>query len=298
MDFWFVFKKITAIGLTPISITLELVIIGLLLVGFSRGTTRKKPHPRWLWFKGISGDLGGIMIWTAAAFLYFCSIEAVAYGLNGLLEKKYPVLETVTSEPEYIVVLPGGHRYSNEHADRNSKIQRKTFVRLMKGIEYWRQHPDSTLVFSGLPSEVRPMRDISKEMGVPTEKIFTETEARDTKDHPRYLKGLLAGKSFLLVTSGNHMPRAVGLFKGQGLAPTPAPTDLHYSTNSTVTLRQLIPQGRYLLITDEAFHEHLGIGWAALRQQIQERNEARVAFRKTEAEIKQPVTSNSSILDL
>lgn len=288
MDFWFVFKKITSLGLTPITITLELVLVGILLVMFSRRSSKKKPHPRWLWFKGISGDLGVYMIFGGALFLYFCSIELVAYRLSGVLEEKHPVLEQVTTDPEYIVVLPGGHRYASTKPDE-SRIQRKTYVRLLKGIDYWRECPDATLVMSGLPVEVEPMREIAIKMGIPAESIFIETEARDTKDHPRYLKKLLDGKSFLLVTSGNHMPRSVALFRGQGLNPTPAPTDIYYSRGTPLTARQFIPNGRYLLVTDEAFHEHLGIGWAAMRSQIKERAEARVAFQGSDHSEEAPV---------
>jgi uncharacterized SAM-binding protein YcdF (DUF218 family) len=297
MDFWFVFKKITAIGLTPVSITLELVIVGLFLVGFSRRGGKKAPSPKWLWCKGISGDVGGFMIWGAALFLYLCSIETVAYGLSGFLEKKYPVIDEVSHEPDYIVVLPGGHRFSVSKSE-NSQVERKTLVRLLKGIEYWKQFPDSTLVFTGLPEEVEPMRGIATQMGVDSEKIFCESESLDTKDHPRYLKELLKDKEFLLVTSGNHMPRSVALFTGQGLTPTPAPTDLHYSPLRPFSVKKLIPQVRHLLVTDEAFHEHLGIGWAAMRRQLKERKEARIAFQDPESPVKVSAVAKSSIVEL
>ncbi len=278
MDFWFIFKKVISIGLTPVSITLELIVLGVILLGFSRRTSRAKPEPKWLLFKGISGDLGGALIWAGVLFLYLCSIEPVAGYLSRVLEKKYPPLTEVPITPEFIVVLPGGHRFG-EGKPADSQIQRKTFVRLSKGVEYWRQFPDSTLVFSGLPYEVEPMRDIAVKMGVAADKIFLETEARDTKDHPRYLKSLLTGSPFLLVTSGNHMPRSAALFEGQGLTPTPAATDFHYS-NMPFFAAKLIPQERYLVATEEAFHEFFGMGWAAMRKQISDRNEARVAPEK------------------
>jgi len=275
MDFWFIFKKIVSIGLTPITITMEIVILGGILLGFSRRTSLEKPGPKWLWFKGISGDLGSYLVWLGIIFLYLCSIEPVAGNLSRLLEKQHPPLTEVPISPEYIVVLPGGHRFG-EGKPADSQVQRKTFLRLSKGVEYWRQFPESTLVFSGLPYEVEPMRDIAVKMGVAEDKIFLETEARDTKDHPRYLKKLLTGKPFLLVTSGNHMPRSAALFEGQGLTPTPAATDFHYSEMPFFAAK-LIPQERYLVATEEFFHEFLGMGWAAMRQQISEREEARIS---------------------
>lgn len=276
MDFWFIFKKITAIGLTPLTITIELAVIGLLLVRFSRSVTSSSPSPRWIKFKGISGDLGMTLIAAACLFLYLCSTETVARGLNGSLEQQYPPPSAITTDPEYIVVLPGGHRFGNDKPTC-SDLDRKTFVRLIKGINYWKQFSDAKLVFTGLPEEVEPMRDIAVEMGVDADKIIEEKKSRDTKDHPRYLRPLLSDSPFLLVTSGNHMPRSVALFRGQGLNPIPAATDVHRRLISPSELTQFIPQARNLIATDEAFHEYLGIGWAAIRQQLKERSDARKA---------------------
>lgn len=274
MDFWFLFKKISAIGLAPVSITIELAVIGLFLVSFSRRGTKEKPKMSWLKFKGRSGDFGTMLIVIAVLFLYLCSIEIGSHALGVPLEETYaPLPETLEGEvkvdvvPSFIVVLPGGHR-NDPGKPGFSQLERKTLVRLIKGVHYWKQFPDARMVFTGLPAEVKPMKEIAIQMGVDPGKIVEETESRDTKDHARYLRETLLGQSFFLVTSANHMPRSVALFKGQGLSPTPAPTDFCARPIEPFTIGKLIPQAKHLRTTDEAFHEHIGMGWAALRRQL------------------------------
>lgn len=266
MDFAFILKKLLSAGLTPVAIVIEVSLLGILLIAYSRRLIVEKPSSCLLWIKGKAGDIGSFLICSAILFLYLCSIETISQPLSGLLERQYPILENAPNPPDYIVVLPGYHRYwGGKPAE--SKIERKTFQRLIRGINYWQQYPQATIVFSGLPMEVETMADISIQMGVPSEQIFQELEAKDTKDHPRYLKPLLTGKTFLLVTSGNHMPRSVRLFEGQDLSPIPAPCDIHYAPFKPFSMSKLIPRARNLLVTDEAIHEGLGLAWAALRNQ-------------------------------
>lgn len=268
MDSVFVFKKIVSAGLTPVALVIEMILAGLFLVGFSRRLRTETPSKRLLWLKGKSGDFGSFLIGFAALFLYLCSIEGIALPLSGLLERNYPstTVDSISQPPEYIVVLPGGQRHWDQKP-KSSRITQKTLVRLMEGVIYWRHYPDAQMIFSGLPTEVEPMSEMAIQLGVPENKIVKETKSRDTKDHAVYLKELLQSKPFLLVTSGNHMPRSMGLFEGQDLTPTPVPCDLHYSPVLPFDLSKLIPKTQHLQVTNDVFHEGLGIAWAKLRKQ-------------------------------
>jgi len=269
MDFSFALKKFISIGLTPVGISLELVLIGLFCVRYGRRLRKENPSQALLRFKGISGDLGTMLIFSAAVFLYLCSIELVAMPLSALLEQDFPALEKVETEPDFIVVLPGGHRYWGGKGDL-SRLERKTFVRLFEGVQYWKQFPEATMVFTGTPQEVEPMARLAESMGVAADKILLEKQSKDTKDHPRFLRSTLQGKNFLLVTSAVHMPRSEALFRGQGLNPTAAPTDFNFVPIFPFSTAKLVPTVGNLLITDEAFHEHIGIVWAAMRRQSKE----------------------------
>ena len=61
------------------------------------------------------------------------------------------------------------------------------------------------------------------------------------------------------------MPRAVALFKKEGLNPIIAPTDHQISDNDSIFS---VPKGEGLKRFDKAWHEYMGIAFAWLRNQI------------------------------
>lgn len=84
--------------------------------------------------------------------------------------------------------------------------------------------------------EARQMKKVLVSWGIPKEDIITEELSVNTYENARETKKLLNRsypelKSFLLVTSGTHMRRALGCFQKQGMQCTPYSTDLY--TNLT-----------------------------------------------------------------
>src|SRR3546814_2986333 len=84
-----------------------------------------------------------------------------------------------------------------------------------------RRHPEATLVFSGGSGEVFAQdykeatvaREISARLGVPEGRVVWEAESRNTYENAVLGRALVrpaAGTTWLLVTSAQHMPRAVG----------------------------------------------------------------------------------------
>jgi uncharacterized SAM-binding protein YcdF (DUF218 family) len=113
------------------------------------------------------------------------------------------------------------------------------------------------------------MGDMAREWGVGPEDIVLETKATDTKDHPVYVKEIVGRDRFILVTSASHMPRAMGLFRRQGMEPVPAPTDYMVKKREG-GLRSGIffPSAGSLEKAQRAIHEYLGLFWAKIRGQI------------------------------
>lgn len=77
-------------------------------------------------------------------------------------------------------------------------------------------------------SEARAMAVFSHDLGVPAQAIVLEETSRNTRDNAAFSSASLKARGIehiLLVTSALHMPRALALFKAQGLQVTPAPTD-------------------------------------------------------------------------
>lgn len=77
-------------------------------------------------------------------------------------------------------------------------------------------------------SEARVMTALLQDLGVPAQAITMEETSRNTPQNAAVSAGLLKARGIehiLLVTSALHMPRALQLFKAQGLQVIPAPTE-------------------------------------------------------------------------
>ncbi|CAH0539829.1 hypothetical protein VMF7928_02479 [Vibrio marisflavi CECT 7928] len=100
-----------------------------------------------------------------------------------------------------------------------------------------------------------------KNLGVSNEDILIVSNSRNTLEEARNIKMLIGEEWFILVASAYHMPRAMEIFRGEGLNPIPAPTN--YLTRRKVFLSA--PNGYELIKTERAFHEYLGQHWIKIK---------------------------------
>jgi len=277
MDFWFSFKKMLSIYINPVSITLELMFLGLVLISFASRKLKKPSGPKWTRFRAFLGDLGVFLVALGMLTLFLGSIDPVANGLTLHLEAQNPPLEErdgtliVPKTPAFIVVLAGGH-LSVPGKPTLSRLSRFGFARVVGAVDLWKHFPESRLVVTGHPDETSAMRAVAEKLGVPPGKIIEETESRDTKDHPRYLKPILGDAPFLLVTSAVHMPRSVSLFRNQGYDPIVAAVDflIWPSAGEYDPYRPglLLPRVFNLQLTSVALHEIGGMAWSKWRREV------------------------------
>ena len=123
--------------------------------------------------------------------------------------------------------------------------------------------------FEGITPVAEVMADTAQEWGVDRENIFIEKKARDTKDHPIYVKGIVGKAKFILVTSASHLPRAMALFRKQGMEPIPAPTDyLAREREGGLPPGVFYPCAGSLEKAERAIHEYLGLLWGKVRGQM------------------------------
>ncbi|MCB1232148.1 MAG: YdcF family protein [Verrucomicrobiae bacterium] len=275
MDFWFIFKKGLSIYIHPLTIAMELIVLGVVMIGFSRRRRRKKPGKFIAWLKKASGDWGVAAVICGVFFLFLASIKPVAEPLVFGLEKQYPPpkLDQLTDRqlaevaPDYIVVLAGGERF-DPGKPATSQLTFAALARVNEGVRLARLFPKATVVFTGQPEEVRAMTESAIDLGVAKERIVGESESRDTEDHPRFLRPIIGDSRFFLVTSGTHMPRAMALFEAGGYDPVPASCDLwvwpRFGDESPYQPEYFIPKVESLWMTNTAFHEYLGLAWARL----------------------------------
>ena len=147
-------------------------------------------------------------------------------------------------------------------------------VRLSEAVCIHNKLPQTRLVFTGrsgfkgFTPVAEVMADMAVELGLRPDEIIIEPEATDTKDHPIRVKEIIGSDKFILVTSASHMPRAMALFKRQGMQPIPAPTDYLVKRREAFSPGVFFPSAGSLEKAGRAIHEYLGVMWAKLRCEI------------------------------
>jgi uncharacterized SAM-binding protein YcdF (DUF218 family) len=103
--------------------------------------------------------------------------------------------------------------------------------------------------------------ELLESFGIARNRILLEDKSRNTIENAAFSKALAApkpGERWLLVTSGYHMPRAIGVFRHAGFAVEAYPVD--WRTRGPIDLVlpfESVTAG--LRRTDTAVHEWIGL---------------------------------------
>ena len=253
----FLFKKIVAPLFFPLSLCLEIFLVGIFLLWFTR---RQKA--------------GKIIVSIGVVFLIALSYGAASEMLLRPLEYKYPALTDVSAIPDvkWVVVLSGGHS-PDPNLPVTGQLSDASLVRLVEGIRIHRELPKSKLILSGgavfsTITEAKAMADVAIALGVDNKNLILESESKDTKDQARLIQKIVGDNQFILVTSASHMPRSMALFNKKGMHPIPAPTGHQIKEKQKVTPAMFFPSAGRMEKMEKAFHEYLGLVWAKIRGQI------------------------------
>jgi len=208
--------------------------------------------------------LSNWLLGGSAVFLLLLSATPIGRVTLGALEDRFPQ-QKIEGPIDGIIVLGGalspdasaavGHPQLNDAAER-----------LTGFIELARAHPEAKLVFTGGSGEVfrqsvREADDVPmflNGVGFDASRVTLERDSRNTWENAVFSQKLVdpkPGEVWLLVTSGWHMPRSVGIFRQQGWPVIPYPVD--YLTD-----------GVYWKIKDPDFNEGLGLLHRGLKEWI------------------------------
>ncbi|MEA2018386.1 MAG: ElyC/SanA/YdcF family protein [Campylobacterota bacterium] len=235
MDFAFILKKIISSMIMPLPLALILALIGLILL--YRDNYKKAKL-----FLTIS------FLWvTIIAYNPFSNL------LISPLETTYKKLEIIPQDINYILLLGG---------DMENR-----------GWEVLRLHhnlPNAKIITSGYAGagdipEAIINANILYNIGIPKSSIIIHDKPKDTKEETIEVKKLLGKEKFILITSAYHMPRAIALFKKEGLTPIAAPTDFKIKYDDKFLSP---PAGNNIKQSEIAWHEYIGLLWSKLRGQI------------------------------
>ncbi len=251
----FILKKIVSRFLFPLPLSLEILLVGLYLLWF----TRKQ-------------RAGKALVTSGTLLLAGLSYFFTANGLLRQLEHRYPPFvlashaEVSTPGGCFIVVL-GGYANYDPAVPTTSRISGAQMVHLAEGLRLHRELPSSKLILSGYAGSADGMSKVAQALGVSRQDILEVTEPRDTEEETRRIAPLVGQSPFILVTSAAHMPRAMGLFRKLGMAPLAAPTD-YLAPQHVLEPDDLFPNAYELFKSQIAFYEYLGLAWAELRDKI------------------------------
>lgn len=256
----FLLKKIVAPFFFPVPLSILLLLAGLSVLFF---TDRKKT--------------GKVLIAVGILIFSLLSFDQISTPIISPLDRKYgayspSISEDVSDPVQYVVVLGGGH-VSDPSLPVTSQLSEASLIRLVEGIRVYRKNTGSKIILSGgkgfdpVP-EARILVDAAKTLGMKSDDLIMESDSKDTEDQARFIKKIVGSNRFILVTSAFHMPRAMALFRKQGMDPIPAPAGHVVKTQRQFSPGQFFPSANSLGKSERAVHEYLGMVWAKLRGQM------------------------------
>ena len=252
----FLFKKIAAPFLFPLSICLEILFLGLFILWLTR---RQKT--------------GKIIVTIGVILLTTMSYGAVSDMFLGPLEYRYLPIKDISAfqDVKWVVVLGGGH-YTDPTLSITDQLSDASLVRLVEGIRIHKKLLNSKLLLSGggffsSTTDASAMAKMAMALGIEKKNIVLESESKDTKDQARFIRNIIKANRFILVTSASHMARSVALFKANGMRPIPAPTGYRVKTTLELSPARFFPSAKGIDKMERVVYEYLGIVWARLRGQ-------------------------------
>ena len=220
----FILKKIISFFLMPVSVGLMLCLITLYFL--------------------FSSKIRKAKFFLSLTFIWFFLISFVPFS-NALikpLEDTYPRIGNEINNAQYVLLLGG-----------NFQERAYEVLRLYEKIE------NLKIITSGYGgaktiSDAQESKEKLIELGVKEENIITQPLPKDTRQEAIAVKTIVGNEPLILVTSAIHMPRAMMLFKNEGVNVIAAPTGFLY--NKDVSFYHLIGSSSN---TQKAIHEYLGI---------------------------------------
>lgn len=188
--------------------------------------------------------LGGAAA-AGAALILFVTLYTTAgnYLMQGL-EDRFPRPAADPENLQCMIVLGGA--FENEVNTARHGIEFNAGVdRFLEALRLARKFPQARILISGGDGSISGIYEgdaAASErffplFGVGKDRLVTEKQSRTTFENATNIKEFLAGRGpshCLLITSGFHMPRSVGIFRKLGIDVVPWTTD--YRTDGKVTL--------------------------------------------------------------
>lgn len=241
-------SKTLGVLLLPTNILIVLGIVGVILL-----VTR-------------FAALGKKLMAAAVVLLALCGFSPLGALLIYPLESRFPPWDPSRGAPDGIIVL-GGPIDAALSAEHGTPVTHSGADRMIAAGELAVRYPNARIVFTGgSPSLVsNDAREadyaamLLQGLGIANGRMIMERRSRNTYENALFTKALVnpkPGERWLLVTSGYHMPRSVGIFRKAEFAVEPYPVDWRVSEH-LFQFETIAADG--LSRTDLAIREWLGL---------------------------------------
>jgi uncharacterized SAM-binding protein YcdF (DUF218 family) len=213
-------------------------------------------------------SFGRKLMIASIVLLAICGLSPLGYWLIYPLETRFPPWNPAQGAPDGIIVL-GGSIEADVSAAHDTPVTTNAADRIFATAALARQYPNARIVYSGGSAnlvstdakEADYAAKLLENLGLPKSRLIMERQSRNTQENAEFSKQLVqpkSGERWLLVTSGYHMPRSIGLFRKAGFPVEPYPVDWR-SAGPEALFEFTNTENAGLNRTDLAFREWLGL---------------------------------------
>lgn len=211
--------------------------------------------------------LGMALVWLAAAGFGALAVLPVGQWVGRPLEERFPHPAALPEKIGGIIVL-GGAVDPVVTATRGLPTLTDAAERMVAFVALARRYPDAPLIISGGSGLIwdRDSREgdvvqaVLEQLEFDTGRVMIENLSRNTWENAlfsRDLADLTGDAPWLLVTSANHMPRSVGIFRRLGWPVIPYPVD--YRTRGDDQTQGILDVTGNLNLTSTMVREWIGL---------------------------------------
>ncbi|SMQ72225.1 Uncharacterized SAM-binding protein YcdF, DUF218 family [Devosia lucknowensis] len=177
----------------------------------------------------------------AATAQFLVGFTSLGYVLIQPLEDRFEQPSELPTNVGAIVVL-GGATMARPSSARGVAELNQAGDRLTTTLWLAQRYPDARVILSGgggflmgeTESEAETMRRFFTSFGIADDRLMLEGNSMNTDENASFTRAMIdqaedGARAVLLVTSAFHMPRSIGIFRKQGIAVMPWPTDYRSS---------------------------------------------------------------------
>lgn len=210
---------------------------------------------------------GRVLAITGLVLLLVAGLFPFGTLLNHVLEQRFPPWDPSRGAPDGIVVLGGAISPELSQAYGETMVNGNA-GRIVAIAKLARAYPKARIIYSGgdaslsgdQPDEARYLYPLLDYFGIARSRVSLESRARNTAENAVFSKEIAQpkpGERWLLVTSAQHMPRAIGCFRRAGFSIEAYPVAWH--AGLSVKFRPSLKIARNLSRLDSVANEWIGL---------------------------------------